>query len=405
MIDAAAVIMRLREIDARSGGRREAWRPVWQAEREALNEWARVLAPQARIERDRFANTWYLLDGASEETVLVGSHSDCVPGGGWLDGILGLAAGLGVLGAVASQSRRRDQPAQRTLAVVDWADEEGTRFGRSLLGSGAAAGTLTRDEFDGLRTADGIPAREVAARYGFDAGGLGTRSPRLARVVAALELHIEQGPRLAAAKRSLAAVSGCLGVRRHRLSFVGTAGHAGATPMAGRRDPVRAAARFIDRTAQVAADANGLATVGSLEAEPGLPTAVAAACRLSLDLRHARLDVLEQLDAGALDQARRCANETGCELHTTDLHRQDPITFDPRLLTAVQRVGPGEPLVSGPLHDSAALAQAGVPTAMLFVPSTGGISHTRSEDTPERDLRAGIEALWTLASEWLRGAS
>src|ERR1700733_9058628 len=176
MVDAERVIAQLRATDARSGGAREAWGAAWITERGHLDGLARSISNSIVVETDAFANTWYVLPGEDAETVLIGSHSGCVPGGGWLDGILGVHAGLGVLTALAAQPRRR-----RTLAVVDWADEEGTRFGRSLLGSSAATGSLSAAELDGLTADDGTPARDVVSGYGFDPAALGTGSPRLAR--------------------------------------------------------------------------------------------------------------------------------------------------------------------------------------------------------------------------------
>src|ERR1700733_19464 len=158
VVDAEAVVARLRETDARSGGTREAWRDPWVAERGRLDELARSSSDSITVETDAFANTWYVLPGDVAETVLVGSHSDCVPGGGWLDGILGIHAGLGILAAIAAGPRPR-----RTLAVVDWADEEGTRFGRSLLGSSAATGALTASELGRLTDADGSSAPDVVS--------------------------------------------------------------------------------------------------------------------------------------------------------------------------------------------------------------------------------------------------
>ena len=284
----------------------------------------------------------------------------------------------------------------RTVAVVDWADEEGTRFGRSLVGSSAATGALSAGELDGLTAGDGAAARDVVASYGFDAAGLGIRNPRLAHVVAAAELHIEQGPALERQGRSVAAVAGCLGVRRSRIAFTGTAGHAGALAMADRRDPVRAAATFIAAICQHAEDVGGLATVGRIQSEPMIATAVAARCELTLDVRHRELGPLEALAqrAGALAESSRCPATI------VDLYGQDPVRFDPDLVQAAAAAagGSGEPLVSGPLHDSAALAQADIPAVMLFVPSTGGISHARAEDTAEDDLVAGIESLHRLVS-------
>ena len=417
MVDAEAVVARLRETDARSGGAREAWRSAWVAERSRLDALARSISDSIVVETDAFANTWYVLPGEEAETVLVGSHSDGVPGGGWLDGILGVHAGLGVLAASAAGPRPR-----RTLAVVDWADEEGTRFGRSLLGSSAATGALTASELQGLADADGSPAPDVVTRFGFDPGALagaaadpgalagagaeppdapsGIRSPRLAQVAAACELHIEQGPTLERAGRSVAAVSGCLGVRREQITLNGLAGHAGSTPMAGRRDPVRDAARLIVSLSDAAQAAGGFATVGRIEAEPAIATAISSRCRLSLDLRHADLEGLLALEA----QTGELLDESRCAIDRVRVFRQDPVTFDPGLVRLAASVcGGGDPVVSGPLHDSAALAQAGIPTVMLFCASRGGISHQRDEDTGEADLIAGVQALHRLVTRFLEG--
>jgi acetylornithine deacetylase/succinyl-diaminopimelate desuccinylase-like protein len=423
VVDAEAVIARLRETDVRSGGAREAWGAGWVAERGRLDALARSISDSVTVETDAFANTWYVLPGEDDETVLVGSHSDCVPEGGWLDGILGVHAGLGVLAAIAAGPRSR-----RTLAVVDWADEEGTRFGRSLMGSSAATGALTASELSGLADADGSSAPDVVSRFGFDAGALagavagpvagrfagppagalvgaersdlasGFRSPRLGQVVAACELHIEQGPTLQRGGRSVAAVSGCLGVRRQQITFTGEAGHAGTTPMADRRDPVRDAARWLASLSDAAQAAGGLATVGRIEADPAIATAVAQRCRLSLDLRHADLDGLRALEA----RATELLDESRCEVDRGSLYRQDPVAFDPTLVRLATSVcGGRDPVRSGPLHDSAALAQAGIPTVMLFCASLGGISHSRAEDTSEGDLIAGVQALHRLVTRLL----
>ena len=395
MIDGPAVIEALRATDRRSGGRREAWTEEWAAERTELDARARE-ATGVIVERDAFANTWYVLPGERPGTVLVSSHSDCVPGGGWLDGILGVQAGLGVLAGVAAQSvpGRRDR---HTLAVVDWADEEGTRFGRSLLGSAAATGALTRRELGALTAADGTPAAEIVAPYGFDPDALGTPSPRLGDVRAAVELHIEQGPVLEREGRQVAAVAGCLGVRRRRITFHGTAGHAGALAMADRRDPARAAARFVAEIMDEAERRDGLATVGEIATEPAFITAVPALCRVSLDVRHAEREPLEALDA----RVTSLLDESRCAADWTEVYREDPTDFDPRLIAAAIDVAGGEPLRSGPLHDSASLARAGVSAVMLFAPSIDGVSHARAEDTPEPDLLAAIDALGRLVAALL----
>ena len=176
-LDANAVVRRLRELDRRSGGQRVAWGAVWREERELLDALARELVPGVRVSSDAFANRWYLVDGESADTVLLGSHTDCVPDGGWLDGALGIHAGLEVLRIVAGAGA----PARRSVALVDWADEEGVRFGRSLMGSSAACGALSRAELDGLIDGDGRSASEVVSASGFDAERLGERVPELGR--------------------------------------------------------------------------------------------------------------------------------------------------------------------------------------------------------------------------------
>jgi len=389
MIDADTVIARLREADARSGGRRLAWTETWANERARLDAIAEDASDAVMVERDAFANAWYVLPGETDETVLVGSHSDSVPDGGWLDGMLGVHAGLGVLAAVAAGGRTP----KRTLAVVDWADEEGTRFGRSLLGSAAATGALTGEELDRLRAHDGTPAREVTAAYGFDANALGTRSGRLRSVVAAVELHIEQGPTLERTGREVAAVAGCLGVRRSRITFEGEPGHAGTIAMPDRHDPVRTAAAFVTELFALAEQEDGFATTGEIEAEPAFVTAVPQRCRISLDMRHADARALDRLSTSA----RKLLEAGRCPASVTELHRQDPVHFDAGLIdAAVQASDGGPPLTSGPLHDSASLALAGIRTVMLFTSSKSGVSHCRDEDTPEAHLRRGLLALHRL---------
>jgi hydantoinase/carbamoylase family amidase len=393
--DAHAVLRRLRALDDRSGGRRVAWTDEWHAERERFDALAREVAPEIRISADAFANRWYVLEGESPDTVLIGSHTDCVPDGGWLDGVLGVHAGLAVVGAVAASGTAP----RHTVALVDWADEEGVRFGRSLLGSSAACGALSRAELDRLTDADGRPAAEVVAPYEFDAERLGQRVAELDRVTAALELHIEQGPILEGAGRDVAAVAGCLGVTRGRYAVRGRSGHAGATPMDLRADPVRAACEAVAAVAAEAERGGGLATVGHLVASPGIPTAIAAQCTFTLDLRHHDADHLAALSAAAGREIRGCATRHGCAVGHAGLWSIAPVDFDPALVEKAVRLSDGGPAVrSGPLHDSAALAGAGIPTAMMFAPSTGGVSHTRSEDTPEPALVEAIERFGALAS-------
>jgi N-carbamoyl-L-amino-acid hydrolase len=380
------VIDDLRELAALSsdarGAQRVAFTPVW----ESARRWLRSKAAELPVEvfEDAAHNLW-IRHGGPGPALAVGSHIDSVPNGGWLDGALGVLAGLEVLRAAIAAGL--SQP----VVLVDFADEEG-RFGHSLLGSSAMAGLL---DLDALRSAG------AAETLDLDTLGAAARSrPKLS---AYLELHIEQGPVLEAAGVPVAAVSGTLGVRRKKLTFVGQPAHAGATPFAARHDPVLAASRFVLRARELAADRGGLATVGMFEARPGTLTAVAASVVATLDARHAEPEELASLELVLRHEARVCAEAEGCAVHTQELWSIDPVPFDSELLARAHAATGARhaPLVSGPLHDAASVARMGVPTAMMFVRSLGGISHSAIEDSSVEDLRRGIEAFAALAGELL----
>ena len=368
----------LRELDERSGGRRVAWTGTWAEER---GRWAEEVAafPGVAVSTDRAGNQWATLPGREPGTVVAGSHLDCVPDGGWLDGCLGV---LGATEALRELAERREPP-RHGLAVVDWADEEGARFGHSLLGSSAACGLLDVDHARTLRDAAGTTLPDALAGHGVDLDHLEGVTDWVPDARAYVELHIEQGPVLERVGRALAPVSGCLGVRRHRVVVHGREAHAGASPMDDRDDPVVAASQLVLRATEAAVDLGGLATVGSIRAYPGTPTAVAGRVELTVDLRHRDLAGLQELERRVID---------GSE----PLWSIDPIAFD---RTLVAGAAAGEPLVSGPLHDAAAVARAGVPTAMLFIRSRGGVSHSREEDSDEADVIAGVEALVRVVHE------
>src|SRR4051812_5645329 len=358
----------LRELDERSGGRRVAWTDPCEQER---GRWADEVAtfPGVTASTDAAGNQWATLPGREGGTVVAGSHLDCVPGGGWLDGC------MGVLGATEAlrELAERPEPPRYGLAVVDWADEEGARFGHSLLGSSAAWGLLDVEHAKTLRDADGVALPDALAAHSVDLDRLDGVTDWIRDARAYVELHIEQGPVLEREDRALAPVSGCLGVRRHRVVIQGREAHAGASPMDDRDDPVVAASRLVLRATEAAVDLGGLATIGSIRAYPGTPTAVAGRCELTVDLRHRDLAGLQGLERRGIGESE-------------PLWSIDPIAFDPTIFAR-------EPIVSGPLHDAAAVARTGVPTAMLFIRSRGGISHSRAEDSDEADVIAGVDAL------------
>jgi N-carbamoyl-L-amino-acid hydrolase len=398
-MNTARVLTELRELDMRSGGQRVAWTSIWAAERDRLFAAVAHDLPAAHIDQDEAGNVWITLAGRQPGRVIAGSHLDCVPGGGWLDGCLGVLTAI----ECARQLAAEPLSERKTFAVVDWADEEGARSGHSLLGSSAASGLLDVQHLLTLRTADGVPVAELLRGFGIEPARMRDAGSRLEDADAYVELHIEQGPVLEAIGRTSAAVSGCLGVRRFSLRFTGRASHAGATPMRMRRDPTVSGSRFLLRARDTAITQGGLLTVGILSALPGTPTAIATTVEMLVDLRHHDRNGLESLGAQIAEIAELEAEAAGCTVTRDMVWAIDPVEFDSRLVARAAAITNGEPLVSGPLHDAAAVASAGVPTAMMFVRTRGGISHSREEDASEDDLVAAVTQFGRLVEELVHG--
>jgi N-carbamoyl-L-amino-acid hydrolase len=354
---------------------------------------------------DEAGNAWAYLPGEREPALAVGSHLDSVPNGGWLDGALGVMGALGVLRAWATAEARPP----RTLALVDWADEEGARFGRSLFGSSAAAGTFDPAELANARDAEGRRAPGVLAENGVDLDRVGDSRSRLERLGAYLELHIEQGPVLEAEGIRAAAVSGCVGVERLRLMITGRVSHAGTTPMDVRHDAGLVAAETALRVEEIAEREGGVGTIGDIDLEPGIPTAVPGRASLVVDLRNRSADALARMLESTREAVAASAAERGCEASEEPVWRIEPIAFDPELVALAGRAceqvtGTAYELSSGALHDAASMAPL-LPTAMVFTPSIGGISHAPEEDTSEADLVAGIEVFGALVDSRITTAS
>jgi len=398
MVDAERAVRGLREL-ARltsddAGAQRVAWTDTWIAARDWLRAELDGIAG-VTVESDPAGNVWATLPGDSERFVIVGSHLDSVPDGGWLDGALGVIAGLEVLRALAGE------PRPLTIALVDWADEEGARFGRSLLGSSACAGTLDPDAVRGLTDRDGMTLPDALAAHGVDVDRAGEASEYLRGAAAYIELHIEQGPVLERLGLPLGVVLGTFGVQRHRVRFTGAHAHAGASPMDARRDAFLAAARaalaFRD---DAAARDDVRATTGAVHVSPGIATAFNGACELTLDQRALDPGVLADMLARARAEAARVAGEEGCEVVWEHVWEIDPIPFDAVLIELAEEVVAGvagscHRLPSGPLHDAAEMARV-IPAAMLFVRSVGGVSHTKAEDSLVPDIELGVRALYEL---------
>jgi hydantoinase/carbamoylase family amidase len=399
-LDPRRAIADLRELDRLTGGaggaRRVCWTAEWRQARGFLRERLGEI-DGVSVEVDEAGNLWAAMAGDRPGSLALGSHIDSVPNGGWLDGALGVMTALELLRAAADDTDRHG------LALVDFADEEGARFGHSLFGSSAVSGTLEPDSVRDLTDAEGRILEDVLAENDVVLDRATEARTRREGLIAYLELHIEQGPVLEREGVAVAAVSGTAGVERHRLTFTGQAAHAGTTPMALRHDAGLAAAQTALAVEEIARRHGGVGTTGRLSLAPGIPTAVAGEAELTVDLRHAEADPL----ADMLEETRRAADgaarERECALGESLIWQIEPVAFDERLVAAaLEEAGSGRTLASGALHDAAEMARH-LPVAMVFTPSTGGLSHAKEEDTPEEDLEQAIDAFGRLALRVARG--
>jgi hydantoinase/carbamoylase family amidase len=410
VLDPARTVAELRELQALTGdaegAQRVCWTDTWARAREWFRE--KLDALPVAAETDEAGNLWATLAGESEHAVLIGGHLDSVSNGGWLDGCLNVMAGLEVMRRITAEGR---PPV--TVRLVDWADEEGFRFGRSLFGSSAASGTLVPDEFRDLRDADGQRLPEVLASYSIDLDRALEAQQQLANAAAYLELHIEQGPVLEREGVPLAVVLGTYGVERHIVRFRGQRAHAGATPMDMRRDPVAAAARFLLEGRRIADEAESVTTIGTIGTPGGIVTAVAPLCELSFDQRNLDDAVLQRMVSDAKEESERIAVEEDVAVDWSVQWRIPARPFHPELIAFAEAaieetVGTVHRMPSGALHDAAEVASAGIPTVMVFVQSLRGLSHTKEEDTEPEHIEASVDALDRLASKtiaWAAGAA
>ena len=408
------VLQDLRELAAltsdASGAQRVAWGPVFRKTRAWFADKVRRELGLA-VETDAAGNNWVTIPGRSARTVIAGSHLDSVPNGGWLDGCLGVLSALEVLRRYAA---RADQPV--TLTLVDWADEEGARFGRSLVGSSAAGGSLDVEDIRNLKDRDGVTQADALRENGVDIDRMADAHRRLKQIDARayLELHIEQGPVLESLGKSTGVVLGTFGVERHLVRFTGQAAHSGSTPIPMRRDAFLAAAQFALAAEQIGLrhsrpGANVVCTCGVVKVEPCIVTAVPGVCEISLDQRALDAGVLAAMKADAVAAAAQAAADHRVEVAWKKIWTIDPRLFDPALVhlceEAVREVtGDAPRLPSGPLHDSAEMVPH-MPVVMMFAHSARGLSHCKEEDTPPEHLDRTIRAFLLLADKAIAHAA
>jgi len=394
-LDPSRTVAELRELQELTGdadgAQRVAWTETWVRAREWLDE---KIPLEAEV--DEAGNQWWTLPGRSEQAVLIGGHIDSVPNGGWLDGALNVVAGVEVMRRLAEEG----EPAT-TVRLVNWADEEGARFGRSLFGSSAAAGSMAdQDELRTRKDADGNALPEVLAEHGVDLDRALEARKQLENAAAYLELHIEQGPVLELLDLPLGVVLGTFGVERHQVTFRGQAAHAGSTPMNERRDALAGAAKLELEIREIATGMGGgaVCTMGSVVTKPGIVTSVVETAECLLDQRHLDAETLAAMLEAAKAASERIAGEEDIEVEWERIWQIEPILFDNELIELADEsihevAGTSHRLPSGPLHDAAEVARAGVPTVMIFVQSLRGLSHTKLEDTKEEHLELAVRAL------------
>jgi hydantoinase/carbamoylase family amidase len=409
-LDPARTVAELRELREltgdENGAQRVAWTPTWERAREWLR--GKLDGLPLEYERDEAGNQWWTLRGESERAVVLGGHIDSVPNGGWLDGCLNVLAAVEVLRRIAEEGT---PPV--TVRLVDWADEEGARFGRSLFGSSAASGSMAdQDEIRERRDAAGVRWEDALREHGVDLDRATEARRQLEGAAAYLELHIEQGPVLESLDLPLGAVLGTFGVERHRITWRGQAAHAGSTPMDQRRDALAGAAKLALELREIAARVGdgAVMTSGGVVTRPGIVTSVVETAEQLLDMRHLDAAKLAELNRAAHEASERFAGEERLDVEWERIWEIEPILFHPELVEladeAIHEVcGQSHRLPSGPLHDAAEPARIGIPTVMLFVQSLRGLSHTKLEDTKPEHIELSVQALDRLTTKTLAWAA
>jgi N-carbamoyl-L-amino-acid hydrolase len=410
-VDPKRTVAELKELRAltgdENGAQRIAWTEMWLKAREWFT--AKLAGLPVEHHYDAAGNHWITLAGESKKALILGSHLDSVPNGGWLDGCLGMMTALETLRGFEQAYNGRPPV---TIRVVDWADEEGARFGRSLLGSSAFAGTHSIDADRGRTDKDGIRLEDALRKCGVEIDRFPDARREQKNAAAYLELHIEQGPVLEGLGLPLGVVLGTKGVERHAITFHGQEAHSGSTPMAVRRDALAAAAKLALEIRSIAGKhPDAVCTMGSVKTFPGIVTAVVGRCEATLDQRDLDAAVLAGMHSEARQASERFAKDERCTVEWSRIWNIEPIQFHLALVGLCEQAvketaGVVHRMPSGPLHDAAEVSRAGIPTVMMFVQSLRGISHNKIEDTKEEYLEMAVQAFANLAektAQWILG--
>jgi N-carbamoyl-L-amino-acid hydrolase len=385
-----AALAEIGAIDGTEGCARLALTDEDKAGRDLVVSWMADLGLDITV--DGIGNVVGVLRGDGDgPPVMTGSHIDTVRTGGRYDGNLGVLAGLEIVETLRTVGRTLP----RDLAVAFFTDEEGARFPPDMLGSLVYVG--------------GMPLEEAHSIEGIDGAVLGTELERIGYLGAAplpgppphafVELHVEQGPVLENEGTTIGAVTGVQGISWTEVTVTGQSNHAGTTPMHLRKDPGVVAFRSAAFVRELAAElgAPQVATVGRMDLHPNLVNVVPATASFTVDLRHTDNDTLLEAERRTRDFIAAAAADEGCEVTTRELARFDPVVFDDDVVAAVERAAADRGhsvrrMPSGAGHDAQMLARV-CPTAMVFVPSVGGLSHNPAEYTAPADLEAGANVL------------
>ncbi|MFC6067417.1 allantoate amidohydrolase [Streptomyces ochraceiscleroticus] len=341
-------------------------------------------------EVDRNGNQWaWLGDPAAGDAVVTGSHLDSVPDGGAFDGPLGVVSSFAAL----DELRGRGVEFTRPLAITNFGDEEGARFGLACVGSRLAAGQLTVEKAHELKDADGISLPQAMERAGYDPEAIGADDERLARIGAFVELHVEQGRALDLSGDPVGVASAIWPHGRWRFDFRGEANHAGTTRLEDRRDPMLTYAQTVLAAREYAARHGALATFGKVGVEPNGVNAIPSLVRGWLDSRAADQETLDAVVGGIERAAAERGRTDGVDVHVTRESFTPVVEFAHDLRDRLAKTLGGVPVLpTGAGHDAGILSAA-VPTAMLFVRNPTGVSHSPAEHAAEDDCVAGVRAL------------
>ncbi|MBN0045991.1 allantoate amidohydrolase [Streptomyces actuosus] len=346
-------------------------------------------------EVDRNGNQWaWLGDPAAGDAVVTGSHLDSVPDGGAFDGPLGVVSSFAALDELRGRGAQFTKP----VAIVNFGDEEGARFGLACVGSRLTAGRLTAADAHRLTDADGVTLPQAMEAAGYDPDAIGPDPERLARIGAFVELHVEQGRALDLTGDAVGVASAIWPHGRWRFDFRGEANHAGTTRIADRHDPMLSYAETVLAARREAERAGAVATFGKISVEPNGVNAIPSLVRGWLDSRAADQDTLDAVVGGIEKAARAHAEAHGAGLDVVRESFTPVVEFDHALRDEVARIlgkdtGLTVPVLgTGAGHDAGILS-GNIPTAMLFVRNPTGVSHSPAESADEDDCVAGVRAL------------